>query len=249
MARVPLGESRRRVEGGRGRGRTIVYPAWQRRAIRTPVLAPPEHERVVDETYVEEEDPEEPNHISISSDTIHSETGSSPTVISISSDTAESALSPFTEYFNMNIATPETEDLGPEWAMETIATLVEEAQESPQNGYTRGITEGLDGHIEEFFRLVTTPASPEPTCDICGHQGHEYQNCLFYVPHGFRVPICTNCQEMGHYYFVCPDPSTSCTTRTRSTHRATRRGSASGQTNAHGRDCLCQRCRYANPWP
>ncbi|CAN8289138.1 unnamed protein product [Cochlearia groenlandica] len=197
MARVPIGEGRRRVEGGRGRGRTIIYPAWPRRAIRTPVITPPEPEQVVEETYVEEEDPEEPDHISISSDTVHSETGSSPTIISISSDTEESALSPFTEYFNMNIATPETEDLGPEWAMETMAALEEETQDSPRNGYTRGIIEGPDGHIEEFVRLVTAPASPEPICDICGHQGHGYQNCLFYVPYGSRVPYSLGQCDIG----------------------------------------------------
>ncbi|CAN8272085.1 unnamed protein product [Cochlearia groenlandica] len=157
MARVPLSESGRRVGGGRGRGRTIIYPAWQRRLIRTHVQTQPEP--VVEDTYVEsstDEDPDEPDHISISSDSVHSETGLSPTMISISSDdTTESSLSPFSEYFNMNIATLETEDLDPEWAMETMVALVEAVQESPRNGFTRGISEGLDGHIEEFARLVT----------------------------------------------------------------------------------------------
>ncbi|CAN8323575.1 unnamed protein product [Cochlearia groenlandica] len=86
----------------------ILIQMARKRAVRTQVQTPPEP--VIEEAYVEnstDEDPEEPDHISISSDSVNSETGSSPTVISISSDeTPESALSPFSEYFNINIATP-----------------------------------------------------------------------------------------------------------------------------------------------
>ncbi|CAN8323572.1 unnamed protein product [Cochlearia groenlandica] len=127
-----------------------------------------------------------------------------------------------------------------------MVALIEVVQDSPRNGYTRGMSIGLDGHIEDFVRLVTTPASLEPMCDICGHGGHEYQNCLFYVPYGFREPICTNCREPGHYYFVCPDPPPP---RSHSTYNVARHGSITGQTSAHERHCLCLRCRYSNPWP